>query len=388
MHVDRLFTEEALVTSSRAMDELRQLLQRLDPARLRQTAFEMGVDYWVYASSEERFAGALIEYFLEQERLADLVAYLRTDPGIADQLAPPPTPAGPAYGLWEIELRPRRGALKVAEIKTRCAHWCRLRPDERVTLLGCWRSLSRTHLLVGMPERSSGDAHIYQAVQRSELLAVRPLENPRSVFHRDRRSLWQDLVLDSDRGNRDQYRLYGPAAFYGPDWRRRRFVAAVVLLLIAVVLGLWAYPRLVAGLASARAQTQAAWVVFRLQAGRVLLWIWRTIWSMIRATIATALLLGLTFGGTWLVLLLRRRPGRQLVRELLADLDDLTLWIVLALVNGVMYILVILFIAGLSGRRLTGWDYGTPFVLAGVGQWVGLAWVRGEWPPWPIRRVR
>ena len=51
-------------------------------------------------------------------------------------------------------------------------------------------------------------------------------------------------------------------------------------------------------------------------------------------------------------------------------------------------LLVILFIAALSRRRLTGWDYGTPFVLAGVSQWVGLAWVREEWPPWPIHRVR
>jgi hypothetical protein len=117
-------------------------------------------------------------------------------------------------------------------------------------------------------------------------------------------------------------------------------------------------------------------------------WIGRTLWSVIRATLVTAVLLALTFGVTWLVLLLRRRPGRQLVRELLADLDDLTLWIALALVNGVTYVLVILFVAALSGRRLTGWDYGAPFVLAGVSQWVGVSWVREEWPPWPIRRSR
>lgn len=376
--------------------QVTELLQNVDPATLERIAFGLGADYWVYSAATDKLAARLVDYFFEHGRLADLVAQVQNapdiDPELTDQLQALSLPIGPAYRLWEIKSRSGAKWVDVDKTQKTYARWFQLKPgDGRITLLGGWRKRGRAFLLVGIPETQQGrdGENVRRAVQRNEFLRIRPF----SSLREDRRDRWQSLVLrQSGQGDTRWYRLSPQRTFHGPAWFRRRVWATIALLALLFLSALWVYPRLVAWLDAARAQTQAAWTSFSVQMSKILRWVARALWSVVRGALLTAAALGLLGGLTLLVFRLQRSFSRQKrwppVWDMLAGLESDLQWLLLSFANWLVCTVAFLVVVALSRRPLTVWDCGVPIALALGIEFVGIPWLLDQLPSRPGRATR
>lgn len=353
--------------------ELEQILQDVDPAQLKNIAFDLGADFYVF--SDSRPAPGLVRYFQDRGRVRNLAIHAlsalkqaQSAQNRLGQLLDQLPASGPDYRLWIIQVKPDQATVRVSEFKSLFARWFQIGSDD-VTFMGAVQESGQLSILAGILQGANvrDIGRIREAAEQDDDPCT-PVSiagfDTQDAKTRDR---WRALVTQArKRQDSEEYRPYSRSEFNGSASNKAQFIA--VLLIVLVLAGFLIYPSCVAWLGAARTRAQTAWTDFTVQTSIGLKSVGNVLGSLIRQAFATGVvlvfLIGLTVAIFPLEKLLFRDRHFPSIRESVVGLYASYGWVILTVANAFACVFSLLIASALANRSPTGWEWGIQAILA------------------------